>query len=126
MRNILLTIVGVFALIATFTGCDRIQKVVTPEKGVAPEPIDTVKIGFLASGSRVTYPNGGQIAVAEINASGGLLGMPVELVTEVGIATPDAAVEAASKMILGDSVIALVGPNRSAQCYSGRCLSTRT
>ena len=108
MRNILLTIVGVFALIATFTGCDRIQK------GVAPEPIDTIKIGFLASGSRVTYPNGGQIAVAEINATGGLLGMPVELVTEVGIATPDAAVAAASKMILGDSVIALVGPNRSA------------
>ena len=108
MRNILLTIVGVFALIGTFTGCDRIQK------GVAPEPIDTVKIGFLASGSRVTYPNGGQIAVAEINATGGLLGMPVELVTEVGIATPDAAVAAASKMILGDNVIALVGPNRSA------------
>ena len=108
MRNILLTIVGVFALIGTFTGCDRIHK------GVAPEPIDTVKIGFLASGSRVTYPNGAKIAVAEINATGGLLGMPIELVTEVGIATPEAAVEAASKMILGDSVIALVGPNRSA------------
>lgn len=114
MRNILLTIVGVFALIGTFTGCDRISKVVTPEKGVAPETIDTVKIGFLASGSRVTYPNGAKIAVSEINASGGLLGMPVELVTEVGISTPEAAVEVASRMILDDGVIALVGPNRSA------------
>ena len=114
MRNILLTIVGVFALIGAFTGCDRIQKVVTPEKGVAPEPIDTVKIGFLASGSRVTYPNGAKIAVAEINATGGLLGMPIELVTEVGISTPEAAVEAASRMILDDNIIALVGPNRSA------------
>ena len=114
MRNILLTIIGVFALIGTFTGCDRISKVVTPEKGVAPETIDTVKIGFLASGSRVTYPNGAEIAVSEINANGGLLGASVELVTEVGIATPEAAVAAASRMILADDVIAIVGPNRSA------------
>lgn len=114
MKNILLTLVGVFVLIWTFTGCDRLQKVVTPEKDVAPETIDTVKIGFLASGSRVTYPNGAEIAVSEINADGGLFGMPVELVTEVGIPTPEAAVEAASKMILTDGIIALVGPNRSA------------
>ena len=124
MKNILLTLVGVFVLIWTFTGCDRIQKVVTPEKGVAPETLDTVKIGFLASGSRVTYPNGGQIAVAEINAGGGLLGMPVELVTEVGIPTPDAAVEAASRMILDDGVIALVGPNRSAHAIPIGALAT--
>ena len=124
MRNILLTIVGVFALIGTFTGCDRISKVVTPEKGVAPETIDTVKIGFLASGSRVTYPNGAKIAVSEINASGGLLGMPVELVTEVGISTPEAAVEVASRMILDDSVIALVGPNRSAHAIPIGALAT--
>ena len=114
MRNTFIVIVSMLALTLTFIGCDRIQKVVTPEKVVAPEAINTVKIGFLASGSRVTYPNGGQIAVAEINASGGLLGMPIELVTEVGIPTPEAAVEAASNMILGDGIIALVGPNRSA------------
>ena len=96
MRNTFIAIVGMLVLTLTFIGCDRVQTVVTPEKVVAPETSDTVKIGFLASGSRVTYPNGGQIAVAEINASGGLLGMPVELVTEVGIPTPDAAVAAAS------------------------------
>ena len=113
MRNIFITIVGAFVLMGTLIGCDRIQGVVTPEKVVAPAA-NTVKIGFLASGSRVTYPNGGQIAVAEINATGGLLGMPVELVTEVGIPTSDAAVEAASRMIGVDGVIAIVGPNRSA------------
>ena len=105
---------GFWVLITALIGCDRIQKVVTPEKGAVPESTHTVKIGFLASGSRVTYPNGGQIAVAEINAGGGLLGMPVELVTEVGIPTPEAAVEAASRMILDDGIAALVGPNRSA------------
>ncbi len=124
MRNILLTIVGVFALIGTFTGCDRISKVVTPEKSVAPETIDTVKIGFLASGSRVTYPNGAKIAVAEINATGGLLGVPIELVTEVGIPTPETAVEVASRMILEDGVIALVGPNRSAHAIPIGALAT--
>ena len=124
MKNILLTLVGVFVLIWTFTGCDRIQKVVTPEKDVAPETIDTVKIGFLASGSRVTYPNGGKIAVAEINATGGLLGVPVELVTEVGIPTPEAAVEVASRMILADGIIALVGPNRSAHAIPIGALAT--
>ncbi|MCY3742778.1 MAG: ABC transporter substrate-binding protein [Candidatus Poribacteria bacterium] len=124
MRNILLTIVGVFALIGTFTGCDRIPKVVTPEKGVAQETMDTVKIGFLASGSRVTYPNGAKIAVAEINATGGLLGVPVELVTEVGIPTPEAAVEVAARMILDDGVIALVGPNRSAHAIPIGALAT--
>ena len=114
MRNILLTLVGVFALIWTFTGCDRISKVVTPEKGVAPETIGPVKIGFLASGSRVTFPNGAEIAVSEINARGGLLGMQVELAVTAEIPTADAAVEAASTMILVDNVIGLVGPNRSS------------
>ena len=124
MRNISLTIVAVFALASALTGCDRIQKVVTTEKGVAPGTMDTVKIGFLASGSRVTYPNGGKIAAAEINATGGLLGVPVELVTEVGIPTPEVAVEVASRMILEDGIIALVGPNRSAQAIPIGALAT--
>ena len=109
-----LTLTSFIVLLVTLVGCDRVQEVVVPEKIVAPETVNTVKIGFLASGSRVTYPNGAKIAVSEINASGGLLGIPVELVTEVGISTPEAAVEVASRMILDDNVIAIVGPNRSA------------
>ena len=111
MRNISIATVAVLTLILTLVGCDR---GVSPENVVVPKTADTIKIGFLASGSRVTYPNGGKIAVAEVNASGGLLGMPVELVTEVGIPTPEAAVAAAAEMILTDEIIALVGPNRSA------------
>ena len=95
-------------LMAVLLGCERAPKVLVPVQ------VQTVKIGFLASGGRVTYPNGAEIAVSEINANGGLLGAPVELVTTVGIATPDAAVEAASRMILTDAVVAILGPNRSA------------
>ena len=110
MRNAFIATIAAFTLIWAFIGCERVQNVVVP-----PEPADTVKIGFLASGSRTTYPNGGHIAVAEINAKGGLLGRTVELVTEVGIPTPDAAAEAASQMILTEEIIALIGPNRSTQ-----------
>ena len=115
MRNILTTAVGALALMLSLAGCDAVQQLLAPESIDGTEATDTIKIGFLASGSRLTYPNGGEIAVSEINANGGLLGMPLELVTEVGILTPDAAVEAASRMIRRDGVIALVGPNRSAQ-----------
>ena len=107
-------VTSLFVLLVALVGCDRVEKVVLLEKVVVPETVNTVNIGFLASGSRVTYPNGAQIAVSEINESGGLLGMPVRLVIEVGIFTPDAAVAAASKMILDDGIIALLGPNRSA------------
>lgn len=109
---------SLIVLCVALAGCDRLQKVSGVEKVVAPETRNTVKIGFLASGSRVTYPNGAEIAVSEINARGGLLGMPVELVTEVVILTPDAAVAAASKMIRDDGVIALIGPNRSSHAIA--------
>jgi branched-chain amino acid transport system substrate-binding protein len=109
-----LTLTSFILLFVTLVGCDSVQKVIAPEKIVSPETVNTVKIGFLASGSRVTYPNGAEIAASEINARGGLLGMPVELVIVSEIPTAEAAVEAASKMILDDNVIALVGPNRSA------------
>ena len=109
MKNRLIVLIGFCTLIATLVGCERAPKVATPMQA------ETVKIGFLASGSRLTYPNGAKIAVSEINESSGLLGRPVELVTEIGIPTPEAAVEAASRMILADSVIALVGPNRSSE-----------
>ena len=118
MRNTLIALLGCRTLITTLVSCERAQKV------IAPKQTETVKIGFLASGSRVTYPNGGKIAVAEMNANGGLLGMPIELITEVGIPTPEVAVEVASRMILEDGIIALVGPNRSAQAIPIGALAT--
>ena len=109
-----MAIVVVGVLIGTLIGCDRIQRTVIPEKGIDSASRNTLKIGFLASGSRVTYPNGAEIAVSEINTSGGLLGMPVELITTVGLAEAEGAVQTASTMILTDGVIAILGPNRSA------------
>lgn len=104
---------AIFSLIAfalTLAGCDRVQEVVGPEQPVQSE---AVKIGFIGSGSRVTFPNGAEIAVAEINEMGGLLGMPVELVIQVGIEEAAVAAATAESMIHDEGVVAILGPNRS-------------
>ena len=101
---------AIFSLITfavTLVGCDSIQEVMGPAQ---PQ---SVKIGFIGSGSRVTFPNGAAIAVAEINKMGGLLGMPVELVIQVGIEDAAVAAATAERMIRDDGVIAILGPNRS-------------
>ena len=84
-----------------------------------------VKIGFLVSGDRTTYPNGAKIAVDEVNERGGLLGRPVELVIQMNIQEAAAAVQAAETMILTDEVVALVGPNRSSHAIEVGAVAQR-
>ena len=86
---------------------------------------DSVKIGFLVSGDRITYPNGAQIAVDEVNERGGLLGRSVELVTRIEIQEAAVAVQVAETMILTDEVIALVGPNRSSHAIEVGAVAQR-
>jgi urea transport system substrate-binding protein len=50
------------------------------------------------------------LAVKEINAAGGILGRPVEIVYEDDKTNPDAAVKATRKLIERDHVLAVVGP----------------
>lgn len=50
------------------------------------------------------------LAVKEINASGGILGRPVEIVYEDDKTNPDAAAKATRKLIESDKVLAVVGP----------------
>ncbi len=84
-----------------------------------------VKIGFLVSGDRITYPNGAQIAVDEVNERGGLLGRSVELVTRINLEEAAVAVQAAETMILTDQVVALVGPNRSSHAIEVGAVAQR-
>ena len=104
-----LVLISLSVLLMTYVGCDRVQKVVTPEQ----EP--TVKIGFIVAGERITYPYGAEMAVTEINQKGGLLGMPVELIGHINKeAIPEVSVQLAETLIVEDEVIALIGPNRSS------------
>ena len=84
-----------------------------------------VKIGFLVSGDRTTYPNGAKIAVDEVNERGGLLGRSVELVTRINIEEAAAAAQAAETMILTDQVVALIGPNRSSHAIEVGAVAQR-
>ena len=106
-KTIVVICISVFVL--TIFGCDNVKRVLTPK----PEP--TVKIGFVVAGERVTYPNGAEMAVTEINEQGGLFGMPVELIGHINKeAVLDVSVQLAETMIVDDGIVALIGPNRSS------------
>ena len=80
-----------------------------------------IKIGVVLplSGGFEIYGNlgvrGAKMAVAEINAAGGVLdGRPLELIVEDNKTDPKTAVEKAKKLILRDKVVAVMGPVSSA------------
>ena len=50
------------------------------------------------------------LAVREINAGGGILGRPVEVIYEDDKTDPAAAQDATRKLIEGDRVLAVIGP----------------
>ena len=69
-----LVLISLSIMLLIYVGCDSIQKIVTPQQG------ETLKIGFIVAGERITYPYGAELAVTEINQQGGLLGTQVELI----------------------------------------------
>lgn len=88
--------------------------------GPAAEP---VKIGFYMSitGRDASFGevslNGARLAVDELNAAGGVLGRPVELVVEDNRSLAGESATAAKKLIARDRVAVLIG-----ECSSGRTL----
>jgi branched-chain amino acid transport system substrate-binding protein len=82
---------------------------------------DTIKIGFPmplsgpASVYGVPVTKGAEMAVQEINASGGVLGRKLELLTRDSKASADEAVRLARELIIKDSVDFLVGTLTSAE-----------
>src|SRR6478735_3027447 len=87
---------------------------------VAAEPI---KIGEFAclTGKDATFGQsqhkGIQLALEEINAAGGVLGSPVELITEDNQSKPGESATVAKKLLSRDKVVALLG-----EVTSGRSL----
>ena len=80
---------------------------------------DTVKIGFvyIMSGPFAAYgqfaKNGAEMAVEEINASGGILGRQVEAFFEDSTGKPDVAMRAIRKLVFQEKVDCLVGLDSS-------------
>ncbi len=85
------------------------------------ESIEPIKLGFnmeltgagSISGQRMQ--KSAQMTVEEINAKGGVLGRPLELVTEDNQSTPSGAVNAMNKLVQNKDLVAMIGPCRSSQ-----------
>ena len=80
---------------------------------------DTIKIGHIApmTGALAAYGtavnNAIELAISEINASGGVLGKQIELITKDNQADPAETVSAFNAL-LGEDVAAVIGAIRSA------------
>ena len=77
---------------------------------------ESIKIGAVLPFSGGVELYGGQaklgidLAVKEINAGGGILGRPVEVIFEDDKTNPEAALDATRKLIERDGVLAILGP----------------
>ena len=118
MRHARWLMLAALAMIAALAGCD------TERAGT--DQAATVKVGFIVAGERPTYLRSAQLAVDEINASGGLLGTPVELVSLVNReASLPLTIQSAEDMILHDGAVAIIGPNRSTHAVAVGPLAQR-
>lgn len=106
------------ALMLIATSCGNQNESVNTD-GTKDVSSDTVKIGALAplTGNVAIYgkmsSNGSKLAVEEINASGGINGMQVELLLEDEKGDPTEAVNAYNKL-LGEGIHVLLGDVTSA------------
>jgi branched-chain amino acid transport system substrate-binding protein len=101
IKKILLVLVALSLLISV-TACAAEEK--TIKIGIVLEL--TGDLGFMGE----NMLNGARMAVEEINAAGGVLGKPVELVEEDGATDPDQGFDRVKKLVEVDGVQVIVGP----------------
>jgi branched-chain amino acid transport system substrate-binding protein len=88
--------------------------------GGAAQAVDPIRVGLVdettgpAAEAGVLTLHGVRLAMEEINAAGGILGRPVELIVEDNQSTNPGTVLAYSKLV-DQKVVAVVGPLRSTQ-----------
>ena len=117
VRTFILTSLVLFALlIASLSGCERVNQVVQPDT-VTTSTEATLKIGVIQPSNTFTgFSQGAETARAQINDKGGLLGMQVVFISRNNqpVAseppTPEASVSAAQELIDIENVFALLGP----------------
>lgn len=111
------------AILLISVGCGSDSSVPAPE-GEVPAPEgevlvpegDPIKFGYLigVTGDYSPYfePSlaGANLAIEEINAAGGVLGRPVELVTADNLSTVEGAVQGFARLVDVEGVVAIGGP----------------
>ena len=117
----LLATLSLIVFVTTIFGCTNVEKIITD-----PQEPETIKLGFVVAGARISYPYGAELAVTEINESGGLLGMPIELIGHINReAVPEVSAQLAETLIVEDKIIALIGPNRSSHAVGVGAVAQR-
>ena len=85
---------------------------------------DAVRIGQIAplsgggAASGPSHVNGARLALDMVNAAGGVLGRPVELVVEDGLSTPAGAVAAFGRLAERGDVVGIIGSTRSVEMHA--------
>lgn len=106
--------VGIAAAVL-LTGCNK------PASDAAAGGGETIKFGEFASltGSEATFGqsshHGTELAVAELNASGGLLGKTIQLLTEDNQSQAGQSATVVRKLISSDGVVAILGEVASSR-----------
>ena len=106
----------------TFWGCDQVQHLLTPSPNEDED--SAIKIGFLyTTPNRNNSRYGAELATLQLNESGGVGGIPIQLVPR-GIPTQslisdnindtEYVAALAEELIVEEGVLAIVGPNRSS------------
>jgi len=104
---------GLLAVAAVLAGCGRKSETST---GAAP-----IKVGEFASltGKEATFGvsshEGTLLAVEQINAAGGVLGRPIELLTEDDLSKAGEPATVVNKLIARDGVVAILGEVASSR-----------
>ena len=92
--------------IALLSGCERARDIMSPTDTSTPS---TLKVGLIhPEVNYVSFGKGAELARAEINQNGGVLGMQVEFIYRQE--TAETVVASATELVEEHNVVALVGP----------------
>lgn len=98
--------------VGLLSGCDRVRNIVGTDEMVPPSDTDTMptlKVGVIRPYPLYfSFGEGAELALAEINQAGGVLGMPVEFVYREEL-TED-VVQSAADLAETENVVAILGP----------------
>lgn len=98
--------------VAFLSGCDRVRNIVGTDEMVTPPDTDTMptlKVGVIRPYPLYfSFGEGAELALAEINQAGGILGMPIEFVYREEL-TED-VVQSATDLAETENVVAILGP----------------
>ena len=107
-----------FALsVVLWLGCERTREMVTPPSDTSAATASMIKIGLIQPGDHyVTFGRGAELAQAELNARGGVLGRQVEFIQKDNQTVPntfpdvDKTIALATQLVEEEDIVALLGP----------------